>query len=196
MTKAPPFLSLCACALATPAAAQEAVQLPLFDGALILRGEVGVTEDVREPDGAVLGFWRPILFGEPSKPIGGRMDCRLGGVREDYSNALFDIESRYEASREDRERAGLDDEDTDYVEQDNIRRLEITGRANDPHRHYVLTYLALRDGRHLYDIRLNCEFKHLQDPGRDTDYAAIMHQYVDLAVPVPIGSTLSSEANS
>lgn len=181
---------------AAPAAAQDVVRLPLFDGALIMRGEVGVTEDLREPDGAVLGFWRPVLFGPADKPIGGRMDCRLGGLREDYSDALFDIESRYEASRDERERSGLDDEDTDYVEQGDIRRLEITGHANDPHRHYVLTYLAMRDGRHLYDIRLDCEFKHLEDPGRNTDYAAIMHNYVDLAVPVPIGSTLSSEANS
>ena len=32
---------------------------------------------------------------------------------------------------------------------------------DDPHRHYVLTYLALRADAYLYDIRLNCEFRHL-----------------------------------
>ncbi|WP_269461542.1 hypothetical protein [Altererythrobacter sp. B11] len=29
---------------------------------------------------------------------------------------------------------------------------------------------------------MNCEFRHLQDPG-DTDYAAIMHDHLDIAVP-------------
>jgi len=172
---------------ATPAAAQSAVQVPLFDGALVLRGEVGVTAEMLSSDSADLSFWRPIQYGPLDKPIGGRMDCRLAAAVQPFSDAAFNVQAIYEAREPARSRAGQKDEDTDILEQPNIRRLEVTGRANNPHRHYVLTYLALRDGARLYDIRMNCDFLHLQDPGKDTDYAAIMHQYVDLAVPVALG---------
>ncbi len=174
---------------ATPAAAQSAVQVPLFDGALVLRGEVGVTSETLTSDRADLSFWRPVQYGPLDKPIGGRMDCRLAGAVQPYTDAAFDVEALYEARKPSRERAGQKDEGTDLLDQPNIRRLEVTGRANDPHRHYVLTYLALRDGARLYDIRMNCDFLHLQDPGKNTDYAAIMHRYLDLAVPVALGAS-------
>lgn len=169
--------------------AEDAVKLPLFDGALVLTADAGLRQDIREADGALIDFWRPVTFGPAEKPIGGRMDCKLGGVRQDNTDALFDIRRRYRDSREDRERSGLDDEDSDYGEsgagEGAIRRLEITGHAGNPHRHYVLTYLVMRDGPNLYDIRLNCEFRHLHNPGQRTDYAAIMRRYVDIAVPLP-----------
>jgi len=173
-----------ALAVGSPALAQEAVQLPLFDGALVLTAEAGLRQDVREADGALLDFWRPVTFGPADKPIGGRMDCKLGGVRQDYSDALFDIRQRYWDSRAARKQSGLEDADDEFAENGAIRRLEITGRANEPHRHYVLTYLAVRADPYLYDIRLNCEFRHLADPGDKTDYAAIMRRYVDVAVPI------------
>ncbi len=164
--------------------AQEAIQLPLFDGALVLTTQAGLRQDVREPDGALLDFWRPVTFGPSDRPIGGRMDCKLAGVREDYTDALFDIRQRYRDTREERERSGLDDDSDDYTQSDAIRRLEIVGHAGEPHRHYVLTFLAYRAEPYLYDIRLNCEFRHLGEPRRGTDYAAIMRQYVDIAVPL------------
>jgi len=170
--------------LTAPAFAQDAIQLPLFDGALVLTAEAGLRQDVREADGALLDFWRPVTFGPAEKPIGGRMDCKLGGVRQDYSDALFDVRQRYRDSRRAREQSGLEDESDDYAEDGRVRRLEVTGRANEPHRHYVLTFLAMRADPYLYDIRLNCEFRHLADPGDETDYAAIMRQYVDIAVPI------------
>ena len=182
--------------VASSAAAQDAIQLPLFDGALVLQADAGVRQDIREPDGALIEFWRPVTFGPADKPIGGRMDCKLGGIRQDYSDALFDIRQRYRDSREDRNTSGLKDEDSDYSEagegEGTIRRLEVTGRAGKPHRHFVLTYLVMRDGAYLYDIRLNCEFRHLQDPGWRTDYAAIMRRYVDIAVPLPPTQTPDS----
>jgi len=178
--------------IATPGQAEDAIQLPLFDGALVLTAEAGVRQDVREADGALIDFWRPVTFGPADKPIGGRMDCKLGGVRQDYSDSLFDIRKRFKESRQARKRSGLEDEDTDFTEDGDVRRLEIVGHANAPHRHYVLTYLALRSDPYLYDIRLNCEFRHLADPGDATDYAAIMRQYVDLAVPVTDPDAASS----
>jgi hypothetical protein len=168
----------------TPAEAEDAIQFPLFDGALILTAEGGIRQDVRAPDGALLDFWRPVTFGPEHKPIGGRMDCKLAGVRQDYSDALFDIRERYRESRPARELSGLEDEGDDYADNGTVRRLEVTGRAAEPHRHYVLTFLAYRADPYLYDIRLNCEFRHLDEPGRRTDYAAIMRQYVDIAAPL------------
>jgi hypothetical protein len=53
----------------------------------------------------------------------------------------------------------------------------------------VLTYLALRDEPWLYDIRVNCEFRHLQEPAADTDYLAIMRHYVDVGVPQPVSTS-------
>lgn len=170
--------------VASPAAAQT-VQLPLFDDILVLHGEFGVLSDERSVDSANVEVWRPITFGTPERPIGGRMDCRLGGVRQLYSDALFDIEQRYKDSRDRREAAGLnDDREREFVEQGPIRRLQVTGIAHQPTRRYVLTYLALQDGSTLYDLRLNCEFKYLQSPPSDTNYAAIMQHYIDIAVPV------------
>ena len=181
-------LVLLAFACATPAAAQERVQLPLFDGALVLAGEVGVLSDERSATSADVTVWRPVLFGTPERPVGGRMDCRLGGVVRPYSEALFDLEQRYRDSRDRRRAAGLEDRETGFVEQGPVRRLEITGTRTDPWRHYVLTMLALHDGATLYDIRLNCEFRYLERPPRDTDYAAIMRAYLDIAVPLPLAA--------
>ena len=176
--------------LPTPSAAQDIVQLPLFDGALVLSGEVGLLASELEPDVAVASVWRPVQFGTPEKPLAGRMDCKLGGLRTDYTEAMFDLRQRYRDSKSRRREAGLDDDrKTEFEATDEVARLQVTGNANGPHRHYVLTYLALRDGDTLYDLRLNCEFRHLQDPGSSTDYAAIMHRYIDIAVPVAAAPT-------
>ena len=180
----PAIFLVAAFAFPIPAAAQT-VQLPLFDDILVLHGEFGVLSDERSVDSANVEVWRPITFGTPERPIGGRMDCRLGGVRQVYTDALFDIEQRYKDSRDRREAAGLnDDKAREFVEQGPIRRLQVTGIAHQPTRRYVLTYLALQDGSTLYDLRLNCEFTYLQSPPRDTNYAAIMQHYIDIAVPV------------
>lgn len=189
-------ISVSFCLLAAPPAiAQDAIQVPLFDGVLVLRGEVGLQDYVPDPEGTIATFWRPVLFGTSERPIGGRMDCRLGGVRQEDSDELFDVRARYEENRSRRLNAGLLDEDDPLYEgNDEIARLEVTGRANDPHRHYVLTYLAMRAPPYLYDIRLNCEFKHLNDPG-DVDYAAIMHQFVDIAVPLAAPPSTNFQPN-
>lgn len=176
----------------TGAPAQLATQIPLFDGALVLTTDGGLRQDVREADGALLDFWRPVTFGPADKPIGGRMDCRMAGVRQNYTESLFDIRQRYRATREERERSGLEDDSDNYSESDTIRRLEVIGHASEPHRHYVLTFLAVRAEPYLYDVRLNCEFRHLGEPPRSTDYAAIMRAHVDIAVPMadmPAAST-------
>jgi len=179
------FSAMAALLSAIPAQAQTAVQVPLFDGALVISGEVEVTESVVELDAVVVSFWRPVLFGTSERPIGGRMDCRLGGVCEAYSDALFDIEQRYMDSRERREQSGLNDNrERDYAEEGPVRRLLVTGIAHQPVRRYVLTYIALREGDALYEVRMNCEFKYLHSPPSDTVFAAVMLQYVDLAIPV------------
>ncbi|MBB5732944.1 hypothetical protein FHS61_001970 [Altererythrobacter atlanticus] len=59
-------------------------------------------------------------------------------------------------------------------------------------RHYVLPHLAMQAGQQLYDLRMNYEFMHFQEPG-DTDYAAIMHRYVDIEVPGIAASTTQQQ---
>ena len=190
------FLLFACALLATPAAAQSsAVQLPLFDGALVLHGEVGILADARTDTSADIEVWRPVLFGTPERPIGGRMDCRLGGVTRVYSEALFDIEQRYRDTLDRRKAAGLNDRETAFTETGAIRRLEVTGTQRQPTRHYVLTWLALRGETTLYDIRLNCEFTYLERPGRDTDFAAIMRSHIDLAVPDPAPVSAQTEGS-
>ena len=181
------LLTLFSCAILfspSSAPAQTATQLPLFDGALVLTTDAGLRQDLREPDGALLDFWRPVTFGPGDKPIGGRMDCKLAGVRQDYSDALFDVRQRYRDTRGEREQSGLEDDSDEYTASDTVRRLEVTGHSGDPHRHYVLTFLAVRAEPYLYDIRLNCEFRHLGEPPRRTDYAAMMRAHVDIAAPM------------
>ena len=186
--------ALCILVASAPLAAQERVILPLFAGEIALTGEVALLEDARTDNSAALHVWRPVLFGTPERPIGGRMDCRLGGVKRAFSDELFNLQQRYRDSREQRRAAGITDEDSRFSETGPVRRLEVTGRAGQPHYHFVLTYLALRDGEMLYDIRLNCEFRHLHAPRGEPDYAAMMRQYVDLAVPIAPSETPSELA--
>jgi len=198
---APAIIAMAVSSFMSPATAQSPVQVPLFDGALVLHGDVGVLSDQRAADGASVEVWRPILFGTPERPIGGRMDCRLGAVEQMFSNELFDLEQRYEDSEDRREAAGLNDDKPTFTQTglDNapanagVRRLEVTGRANNPHRHYVLTYLAMREGSRLYDIRLNCTFLHHHNLREEPDYAAIMHNYIDIAVPIPLSDPVRSD---
>lgn len=172
---------------ATTSSAKELTQLPLFDGALVLRGEVAVLEDKRTPTSAEIKVWRPILFGTPEKPIGGRMDCNVGALRQVYSDPLFDIRQRYKDSREQREAAGLRDfRNPVFAEEGPVRRLEITGRASNPVRHYVLTYVAIRDGEGMYDIRINCNFRAHHAPDSSTDFPALQRRYLDLGVPIAL----------
>ncbi|BBC72753.1 conserved hypothetical protein [Altererythrobacter sp. B11] len=118
--------------LAHSAFAQDAVQMPLFGGALLFRGDVGVTRDERSADRVNMEFWRPLTFGPADRPIGGRMDCQLAGVEQPFTADSFDLKSRYEASIPQRKRAGLKDDAVVSDGAGEINHLQVSGAANNP----------------------------------------------------------------
>ncbi|MEE4539396.1 MAG: carbamoyl-phosphate synthase large subunit [Erythrobacter sp.] len=109
----------------------------------------------------VLAFWRPVLFGDdPERPHAGRMDCRIVAAEEPFSDAAFDPDAKHDRLTETRERQGFDDRKRlrDYGE--HVRRLDVIGRQRQPFRNYVLSYILVRDGDRLIDVRRNCTFIH------------------------------------
>ncbi len=125
------------------------------------QGDGSVTLEAGEGGVPVLAFWRPILFREETdEPVAGRMDCRVVAADGRFAEDAFDPRARHDAALEARERQGFRDEDVLRDYSDHIRRLDVVGRRNAPHQHYVLSYILVRDGERLVDIRRNCTFIH------------------------------------
>ena len=107
----------------------------------------------------ILSYWRPILFREDTdKPVAGRMDCKIVGVEEPFSEESFDPDARHASVAETRERQGFRDMDRLRDIGEDIRQLDVVGRRANPRSHYVLSYILVRDGDRLVDIRRNCTF--------------------------------------
>lgn len=107
----------------------------------------------------VVAFWRPVLFNEDSrKPIGGRMDCRTVAAVEPFSEAAFDPDARHDSAREARAQQGFVDMDRLRDIGETVKQVDIVGRRANPRQHYVLSYIMVRDGDRLIDIRRNCTF--------------------------------------
>lgn len=128
----------------------------------------------------VIAFWRPILFNEDTdRPYAGRMDCRVVAADGYYSDIDFDPDARHEAVREARARQGFRDEDVLRDIGDTIRQIDVVGRRNNPHQHYVLSYIMVRDGERLIDIRRNCTFVH-DDAISRVDVLPYVYRYTKL----------------
>ena len=107
----------------------------------------------------VLTFWRPVLHDEGTRyPVAGRMDCRVAATEGPFSDAAFDPAPKHAAAADSRKERGFIDTDRKRTETDTIRQLDIIGRRNAPRSYYVLSYISLRDGARLIDIRRNCTF--------------------------------------
>jgi hypothetical protein len=107
----------------------------------------------------VLSYWRPILFREDTdRPVAGRMDCKVVGLEESFSKDAFDPDARHASVAETRERQGFKDMDRLRDIGDAVRQLDVVGRRANPRSHYVLSYILVRDGDRLVDIRRNCTF--------------------------------------
>lgn len=163
--------ALTGCAiLVAPLAAQNPAMTPpplaQWPGAQIARGvafqgDGSLTIREAETGLPILAFWRPVLFREETdEPIAGRMDCKVAAVEGPYDAERFDPDALHEAARELRERQGYIDEDVLRDIGEHVRRLDVVGRRNRPHQHYVLSYILVRDGTRLIDIRRNCTFIH------------------------------------
>ena len=109
----------------------------------------------------VIAFWRPILFREDSdEPVAGRMDCKIAASEEPFAKTAFDAEERHEEVEELRKQQGFKDEDVLRDFSEFVQRFDVVGRRNAPHQHYVLSYILVRDGERMIDIRRNCTFAH------------------------------------
>lgn len=107
----------------------------------------------------VIAFWRPILFKENSrKPIAGRMECRIVASDGIFSEDDFDPDAKHDAVSDTRKRQGFVDMKRLRDMSDTVRQLDIVGRRSNPRSHYVLSYILVRDGERLIDIRRNCTF--------------------------------------
>lgn len=123
------------------------------------RGDGSVT--VSEGTGGlpVIAFWRPILFKEDTrKPVAGRMDCKVAATDGPFSEEAFDPDTRHASIAQRREQQGFKDMDRLRDMGEHVRKLDVIGRRANPRQHYVLSYVLVRDGDRLIDIRRNCTF--------------------------------------
>ncbi|MEE4206828.1 MAG: carbamoyl-phosphate synthase large subunit [Erythrobacter sp.] len=160
------FLAFLSAPLAAQSPAMTPPPLAEWPGAEIATGvafqaDGSVTIEQGESGVPVLAFWRPILFREETdEPIAGRMDCKVVAAESAYEAAAFDPDAKHAATAEARKRQGFIDEDVLRDIGENVRRLDVVGRRNAPHQHYVLSYILVRDGARMIDIRRNCTFLH------------------------------------
>lgn len=154
--------------LATPLAAQNPAMTPppLADwpGAEIVEGVAfqgngSVKLELGAGGLPIIAFWRPVLFKEETKkPVAGRMDCKVVATEQPFDEDDFDPDARHASIATARERQGFKDMDRLRDIGDDIRQLDVVGRRANPRQHYVLSYILVRDGERLIDIRRNCTF--------------------------------------
>lgn len=194
----PLLLRLVACAVAACPAALSAqsgkdgfVDQPLFDGAVILSVDGAMLESAPSERGQSFRFWRPILFQGDPWPVAGRMDCHVSARELPYSEASFDLDGRYAKLDDQRDKAGYGDQRRirDYSE--SVRRLDIVGLRPRPHEHYVHSFIAMRHGDAIYDMLMNCTFRHGEDSEK-ADYAALVDRYVAVK-PADASTTLAEK---
>lgn len=175
--------------MTTPALAQNPAMQPepptswpgveIVEG-VAFQGDGSVTVEGSEAGVPVVAFWRPVLFKENTKrPVAGRMDCRLAASEHTFSEALFDLNARHKVVEDRREDQGLIQEDRRKQYSEHARQLDIIGRRNAPHEHFVLSYIAVRNGDRLVDIRRNCIFIHGEGAGRP-DWLSYIARYTAL----------------
>jgi len=164
-----PVLAGC---LASSLAAQNPAMTPppsdMWPGAEIVegvafQGDGSVTLERGVGGLPVIAFWRPILFKENSrKPIAGRMECRIVASDGLFTEDAFVPDALHETAKDIREQQGFKDQDVlrgaNGSWGDDIRQLDVVGRRTKPRSHYVLSYIMVRDGDRLIDIRRNCTF--------------------------------------
>ena len=142
----------------TPSASSEWPGVEIVDG-VAFQGDGGVTLEQGASGLPVLAFWRPILFKEDtSRPVAGRMDCRVVAADDFFSEEEFDPEAKHDAIADTREAQGFRDMDRLRDFSDTVLQLDVVGMRANPRQHYVLSYILVRDGERLIDIRRNCTF--------------------------------------
>jgi hypothetical protein len=144
------------------------------------QGDGSITIEAGSGGLPVIAYWRPILFREDSRrPYAGRMDCRVIAADGAFSEDEFDPDAKHAMNADLRESQGYIDEDVLRDMSDTVRQLDVVGRRNAPHQHYVLSYILVRDGARLIDIRRNCTFVHDASISR-VDVLPYIYRYTKL----------------
>ncbi len=145
------------------------------------QGDGSITIEAGSGGLPVIAYWRPILFREDSRrPYAGRMDCRVIAADGAFSEDEFDPDAKHAMNADLRESQGYIDEDVLRDMSDTVRQLDVVGRRNAPHQHYVLSYILVRDGARLIDIRRNCTFVHDASISR-VDVLPYIYRYTKLS---------------
>lgn len=123
------------------------------------QGDGSVTLEGSAAGLPIVAFWRPILFKEDSRrPVAGRMDCRIVAAEVDFSDNQFDPVAVHGSVEEKRKEQGFIDTKQLRDFSDTVRQLDVVGRRPKTRQRYVLSYIMVRDGRRMIDIRRNCTF--------------------------------------
>ena len=160
------------------------VTLHLAGEGLEFSGEVVILGHERRGEhGDKLTFWRPVLYEQDADkfPYAGRMECELAAEQQGFSTSRWDLRERYDAEKPTRLRRKLNDRDVTFEETTDYRRLDVEGLSFQPHRHYVRSYIALRNGELLYDVLMDCDFSHADMPGQG-DYPGLVHRYTNFTL--------------
>ena len=129
----------------------------------------------------IIAFWRPILFKEETrKPIAGRMDCKIVATDQVFAEDDFDPDARHASIAETRKAQGFIDMDRLRDIGDDVRQLDVVGRRGNPLQYYVLSYILVRDGARLIDIRRNCTFLHGEGVSRP-DVLPYVYRYTKIS---------------
>ncbi|MEN7536444.1 hypothetical protein ABDJ38_04590 [Aurantiacibacter sp. DGU5] len=153
-------LSLACGALATSVSAQDIAPqaITLIEGVLFT-GEGGVELlSAEDSNRSVVRFWRPIQFTKNEQAIGGRMECRAAAERAPIRATWDDHAAIYEAENKQGSLGDFTEIDTRFNGDGTISRFDVLGRRSDPLRYEVRSYIAVRTGAELVNIRETCQF--------------------------------------
>lgn len=128
-------------------------------GGVAFQGDGGLSIEQGASGLPVIAFWRPVLFREDTdRPVAGRMDCKVVAADTPYSEDEFNPDAKHDAIAAAREAQGWRDMERLRDISETVRQLDVVGRRANPRQHYVLSYILVRDGARMIDIRRNCTF--------------------------------------
>tara|TARA_A100001391_G_scaffold173813_1_gene135997 strand:- start:438 stop:1064 length:627 start_codon:yes stop_codon:yes gene_type:complete len=156
----PTFIAVAALTAVTPTAAQDISPqaVTLMEG-VVFAGEGGV-ELLPADDGAtfVASFWRPLQFTKDEQVIAGRMECRAAAEHAPMRATWADQSAIYKAEDKQGNLGNFTEIDTRSNADTIISRFDALGRRRDPLRYEVRSYIAVRTGAELVNIRETCQF--------------------------------------
>jgi hypothetical protein len=182
-------LALLLLAATTPAAAQPAPSkgVELIPG-VTFTGDGGL-DAAQGPNGEVVAtLWRPVQFGPADQPLAGRMDCRAAAWREPFSASHFDLDAVFANEEQRLARHDWKEMDRKKAYGPVTSTLDVVGRRSEPRSYIVRTYVAVRSGSDLVNLRRTCTFVRASAALRP-DYIAMAARYSGFTLDLPPPAT-------